>query len=88
MVAAPLPQHGGAGPPSLKSLSPPPAGAPARLSCYPSDYDIEIIREVILIAEERVRRECARGSGARELTLLKLLDAYDMVGGRRRAGGH
>lgn len=48
-------------------------------SCCPSEYDLEIIREVILIAEERARREYACGSGGREVTLLKLLRAYEQV---------
>jgi hypothetical protein len=50
-----------------------------QISCCPSEYDLEIIREVILVAEEQARREYARGSGGRDLTLLKLLRAYEQV---------
>jgi hypothetical protein len=50
-------------------------------SSFPSAYDLEIIREVILVAEERARREYAQGSGGRELTLVKLLQAYEQVRG-------
>jgi len=41
------------------------------------------------VAEERARREHARGSGTREVTLLKLLTAYEEVGGvsKGEAGG-
>ena len=56
----------------------PVTGAGQSSGC-PSSYDLTIIREVILVAEERARREYARGSGGREVTLLKLLQAYEQV---------
>jgi hypothetical protein len=66
------------------AASPPaqPAAAGAAAPGGPlSGADLDIIREVILAAEERARREGPRrgGSGAPELTLLRLLDAYEQV---------
>lgn len=79
---APLPCGGGAraDPAAVERLAKA-AGATGagQSSGCPSAYDLEVVREVILVAEERARREYARGSGGREITLLKLLRAYEQV---------
>lgn len=59
---------------------PPRAASPARSSRAPTRHDLEVVREVILAAEARARRDYARGrGGAREVTLLQLLRAYEQA---------
>jgi hypothetical protein len=44
-----------------------------------SDADLSLVREILLLTEARVLDQYQRGAGSSEVTLAKLLKAYDKV---------
>ncbi len=61
------------------------AASAATLSVLPhaiepySEYDLVILQEILQLAEARAAKEYASGRGSKELTLPKLLKAYEVV---------
>jgi hypothetical protein len=44
-----------------------------------SDYDLSIVAEIVRLAEETAQQDYAAGRGSREVTLVRLLQAYEVV---------
>lgn len=44
-----------------------------------SEYDLAIIAEIVRLAEETTQQDYQAGSGSKEITLVRLLQAYDVV---------
>lgn len=44
-----------------------------------SDYDLSIVAEIVRLAEETAQQDYAVGRGSSEVTLVRLLQAYEVV---------
>jgi hypothetical protein len=44
-----------------------------------SDYDLSIVAEIVRLAEETAQQDYAAGRGSSEVTLVRLLQAYEVV---------